>query len=106
MAIPSIVLFCRAFIFGGSFVLFFSVYKVTGAVVVFVLYLPIHLLLDVLFLFAFALSCARCTRFCFSKSDLSMLFGDFLVFTAGTVIVSILEGVMLVALFHPIGNLL
>ncbi len=106
MVLPAIVLFCRAFVFGGSLVLFFSVYEVTGAVVVFVLYLPIHLLLDALFLLTFALSCARSARFCFSKADFGTLISDYLCFLFGAVAISLLEGVLLLALFHPLGNLL
>ena len=84
-------------------VIFFSVYRLTGALVVFVLYLPVHLLFDCLFLAATSLSCGRARRFC--GEDFFCLLWDFLVLLAITAIVCLAEAILLLALFHPLGSI-
>ncbi len=39
--------------------IFFTVYRMTGVLVVFTLYLPVHLLIDCILILAAALSCAQ-----------------------------------------------
>ena len=103
LTIPAAALFSRACTFGGSIVIFFSVYRLTGALVVFVLYLPVHLLFDCLFLAATSLSCGRARRFC--GEDFFCLLRDFLILLAITAIVCLAEAILLLALFHPLGSI-
>ena len=102
---PPIILVFRAYTLGGSLYIFFSVYRFTGALIVIGLYLPIHLLVDFVLCCAGALSYARCRRFCFTRHDWLMLFFDFLVLFCFLLIVGLLEMLLLLALFHPIGNI-
>lgn len=103
---PPAILVYRAYTFGGSVAIFLSVYRFSGALVVFVLYLPIHLLLDVLFLSAISLSCSRACRFRFAKEEFLELFYDFLILFLLTAAICLLEMILLLALFHPLGNIL
>lgn len=106
MLFPAAVLLYRSFTFGGSVVLFFAVYGAAGALVVFILYLPIHLLIDVSLLLACSRSCGRCTSFCFCGDDLLVLLLDLLCFVLVAVAVGAVEGLLLAALYHPLGNIL
>ena len=106
LILPPIVLAYRAYSFGGSLAIFFSVYRVSGALIVFVLYLPIHLLIDAVLIGATALSCARASHFRFCKGDLIRLVRDVLLLTAIITIICFLEMLLLLVLFHPLGNLL
>ena len=96
----------RAYTFGGSIAIFFSVYGASGALVVFALYFPIHILLDIIFLAAGAISFRRsfCFRFC--VSDFKDLLIDFAVFLVFVLLICILEAFLLGVLFHPLGNLI
>ena len=58
LALPSAVLLYRAYTFGGSIRILCSVYRVSGSLVVLVLYLPIHLLVDAVLIVGMALSYA------------------------------------------------
>ena len=104
--ISPILLLYRAYTFGGSLVIFFTVYRVSGILIVFVLYLPIHLLIDAILLCSASLSCGRASCFCFSKDDFVALLRDFLVLLLLICAVCLLEMILLLLLFHPIGNLL
>ena len=106
MPVPVAVLAYRAYTFGGSLVIFFQIYGVSGALVVFVLFLPIHLLIDGVLLFGTALSVDRCCGFCCCKRDLFRLLGDFLCLLFCIAVICLLEMILLLALFHPIGNIL
>ena len=106
LIVPSAVLLYRAYTFGGSIVILFSVYRVTGVLVVFVLYLPIHLLIDAVLVGATALSCARASGFCFCRRDFCDLARDFLALFALVALVCLLEMLLLLAVFHPMGTLL
>lgn len=101
---PPILIFYRAYTLGGSLVIFFSVYRVSGALIVFALYLPVHLLLDAVIFIAAAFSFARAPRFC--KSELQAMLYDFLFLLVLVAAICLLEAVLLLVLFHPIGNLL
>lgn len=103
LAVPPAVLLYRAYTFGGSLTIFFSVYRVTGVLVVFVLYLPIHLLIDILLIAATVVSCGRAHRFQFCKSDFCALGLDLIAFSLLIATVCLLETVILLAVFHPIG---
>ncbi len=103
--LPPVVLLYRAYTFGGSLYIFFSVYRFSGALIVIGLYLPVHLLIDAVLCFAGALSYARCRRFGFSRHDWLLLFADFLVFFCFLLAVGLLEMLLLLALFHPLGNI-
>lgn len=104
IVLPSVVLFYRACTFGGSLVIFFSVYRLTGALVVFALYLPVHLLIDCVLLLGTSLSCGRAKGFCFCGGDWLLLLRDFLTLLALIAIVCLAEMILLLALFHPLGN--
>lgn len=96
----------RGYTFGGSIYIFLKVYRFSGAVVLFVLYLPVHLLLDVLFLACGTLSFARAADFRFCKNDFKELMLDFFLFLLAVTAICLLEAVLLLAFFHPLGNIL
>ena len=106
LPVPVAVLLYRAYTFGGSLVIFFQIYGVSGALVVLVLFLPIHLIIDCALLFGTALSFGRCRGFSFCKGDILCLLGDALCLFLCIVAACIIETVLLLALFHPIGNIL
>ncbi|MDE6059381.1 MAG: hypothetical protein K2G44_04995 [Clostridia bacterium] len=106
LILPSLVFSYRAYTFGGSLAIFFSVYKMSGALIVFVLYLPVHLLLDVIFISASTLSFGRAKCFRFKREDFLMLLRDFLILLSFVLAVCFVELILLVMLFHPIGNLM
>lgn len=96
----------RGYVFGGSLAIFFSVYQFSGALIVFALYLPVHVLLDSVFLFAVALSFSRAPQFRFCTEDCKGLLCDFLLLLFLVAAVCLLEAFLLLVLFHPVGNLL
>lgn len=102
---PAVICF-RAYTFGGSLVIFFTVYRFTGALIVFVLYLPVHLLIDAVLLLAVSLSFsrARCFRFC--ADDWKGLLLDLVVLFVLILLICLIEAFLLLALFHPLGNIL
>lgn len=106
LVLPSVLLVGRAYTFGGSLVVFFSAYRVTGALVVFAAYLPVHLLIDLILLAATCLSCGRAPRFCFCKRDLCDLGKDFLFLFAAGALVLFAEMLLLAVIFHPLGDLI
>ena len=106
LIVPPAILLYRAYTFGGSLVIFFSVYRVTGVLIVFVLYLPVHLLLDAVLLAATTLSCARAPHFCFCRHDFCELGMDFCALLLLAAAVCLFESVLLLAIFHPIGAVL
>ncbi len=106
LLLPLAVLLYRAFTFGGSLYVFFSFYGLSGGLVVFVLYLPVHLCVDVCLLLAASLSVGRAFGFCFCKNDFLGLLWDFLALLILIVLVCFIEMILLLVLFHPIGNIL
>lgn len=104
--LPAAGILFRAYTFGGTVAVLFSVYRLPGALVVFVLYLPIRIMTDAVLLLAAALSVARAPAFCFSRSDFRDLLLDFAVLSLLIVLVCLIEAILLLALFHPLGNLL
>ncbi len=106
LVLPPLTLCYRAYTFGGSLAVFFSVYRLSGALIVFVLYLPVHLLVDVVLLGGAALSFSRAPRFKFSKGDLRELLCDFLILLVLIAAICLLEMILLLVLFHPLGYLL
>lgn len=106
LILPPVVLVYRAYTFGGCTAILFSVYKFSGAMIALVLYLPIRLLTDAVLLLAAALSFARAGCFCFTKRDFFALAGDALILTLFCAIICLLEMLLLLALFHPIGSLI
>ncbi len=103
LAVTPLIFIYRAYTFGGSLAIFFSVYRFSGALIVFVLYLPIHLLLDAVFLLAIVLSFCRAPRFRFCGDDFKELLFDFLCLLILIVVICLLEALLLAALFHPYG---
>lgn len=103
---PCGIIAYRAYTFGGSLYIFFSVYRFSGALIVFVLYLPIHIMIDFLLISATALSCTRTRYFCWNREDLWGILWDLLLLGTIVVLVCILEMIFLFALFHPLGNIL
>lgn len=95
----------RAYTFGGMLGILFSVYKMSGALVAFVLYMPVHLLLDVIFLASAALAFSRAICFRFTAHDFKELLSEYLCFSVLTVAVCLFEAFLLLVLFHPLGNL-
>ena len=106
LPIPVLVLLYRSYTFGGTLAVLFSVYSFPGAVVAFALYLPVHLLIDAILLLAAGVSFWRAFCFSFCAGDLKELLFDFLAFLAFLALVCLLEMILLLALFHPMGNLL
>lgn len=106
LALPPALILYRAYTFGGSLYIFCAVYGVSGALIAFVLFLPIHIAIDLIFLSGTALSYARAPRFRFGKEEGKELLLDFLVLAAFVVIACLAEAVLLAALFHPLGNIL
>lgn len=106
LVLPSVMLCYRAYLFGGTLHIFFTVYRASGVFVALCLYLPIHLLLDAVFLLSFALDLSRAFCFRFSASDWRELSLDLLLLGAAVLLFCLLEMLLLAALFHPIGNLL
>lgn len=100
---PAVVAY-RGYTCGGSLCIFFSVYRFSGALIALVLYLPIHLLLDAVYMGLCVLSCTRAFRFRFCASDAKELLVDFAVFLAFSAIVCLLEMFLLLVFFHPFGN--
>ncbi|MDE7159136.1 MAG: hypothetical protein K2N74_06155, partial [Clostridiales bacterium] len=82
--LPPAIFVYRFYTFGGSIAIFLSVYRMTGVLIVFILYLPIHLLIDAVCLAAALLSYSRACCFRFSKEDWCTLGCDFLVLLAVT----------------------
>lgn len=101
---PPLLLFYRAYTFGGSIAIFFSVYRLSGALIVFGLYLPIHLLIDCVLFLAAAFSFARAPSFC--KNELKPMLTDLLFLLVLVTAICLLELLLLIILFRPIGNLL
>ena len=99
IVLPSVDRFYRACTNGGSLVIFYSVYRLTGALV-----LPVHLLIDCVLLLGTSLSCGRAKGFCFCGGDWLLLLRDFLTLLALIAIVCLAEMILLLALFHPLGN--
>lgn len=102
---PPIVIGYRAYTFGGSLYIFFSVYRVSGAFIVLALYLPIHLLVDAVLCCAGVLSFSRAPHFGFGKGDWLALVADFLCLFAVVLAIGLAEMLLLLALFHPLGNI-
>ncbi len=100
------VLFFRAYTFGGSLVVFFSAYGLSVLPVVLVLYLPIHLLLDAVFLAALSLSMGRCRCFAPCREEIFCLLFDLFTLLLAVAAALFAEALLLLALFHPIGNIL
>lgn len=106
LVLPSCALVFRAYNFGGTMAILFSVYKFSGAIVVFTLYLPIHLLLDLVLFAAASVSFSRAFCFRFCTSDLKDLLLDFLLFLLLVFLVCVAEAILLGVFFHPLGNLI
>lgn len=103
--VPAAILMYRAYMFGSCIVIFFSVYRLTGVIVVFAVYLPVHLLFDALFLCAAAVSWGRGRCFHVCKRDFAGIFRDFLVFLAIVALICLAEALLLLAIFRPLGNI-
>lgn len=104
--LPTAAIAFRAYLFGGSFVALFSVYRVAGGLVALALYLPVHLLLDAVFLCAASLAFSRAFSFRFCAGDLKEWLLDLLLLSAAVAAVCLFEAFLLAVLFHPIGILL
>ena len=102
---PIVILF-RSYTFGGSLYIFFSVYRMSGALISLALYIPIHLILDAVFLMTVALSFCRAFGFHFQKGDFLELIKDALIVFLFIVLACLLEMILLLILFHPLGNIL
>ncbi len=102
---PIVILF-RSYTFGGSLYVFFSVYRVTGALIALALYIPVHIILDFIFVMTIALSFCRAFSFRFKKGDFVELLRDFFILLLLIVLVCFLEMLLLLILFHPLGNIL
>lgn len=103
LPLPICALLYRAYSFGGMIAIMIATYRLSGVLIVFVLYLPIHLLLDVVFLIALNITCWRVKEFAFRRDDFQVLCCDFLSLGAIIAVVCLLEAVILLVLFHSIG---
>ena len=106
LVFPPLLIAFRAYTFGGCLVVFFSVYRVSGALIVFCLYLPIHLLVDAVLLWATALTYDRAPGFCFCRADFFAILRDLAVLAAVLLAICFAEAVLLLVIVHPIGNLM
>ncbi len=106
LILPPALLVYRFYTFGGSVAIFLSVYRMTGVLIVTVLYLPVHLLIDIVCIAATSLSCSRACRFRFSKDDFCELGSDLVILFALIAAICLLEMLLLLVLFHPLGNIL
>lgn len=106
LVFPPLLLAYRASVFGGTFVAFFAIYRLPGAFVVLLLYLPIHLLTDALLLTTAAISFARAKGFCFCRRDLRGLLYDILSVLAISAAICLAETMLLAVIFRPLGNIL
>lgn len=104
LLIPIAVLGYRGYTLGGSLYILFSVYGMTGAVIVFLAYLPVHLLIDAILLFGCvnSVESAMCSRI----GDPFKLLRLFLFLLFWIAAVCAAECVLLLAFFHPIGTVL
>lgn len=102
---PPIVLGYRAYTFGGSLYIFFSVYRISGAFIVVALYLPVHILVDAVLCCASTLSYARAPHFGFAKPDWLSLLTDLGCLFLLLIAIGLIELLLLMALFHPLGNI-
>ena len=102
---PVIVVF-RAYTFGGSLAIFFSVYRVTGALIGIAFYIPIHIMFDCIFFAAVALSFGRASSFRFGKRCFANLLKDLIILLIFTALVCLVEIILLLILFHSVGNIL
>lgn len=102
---PVIVVF-RAYTFGGSLAIFFTVYRMTGALIAIAFYLPVHILFDCIFFAAVALSFGRAFSFRFCKRNFSEVLKDLIILLIFTAVVCIVEMILLLILFHSVGNIL
>ncbi len=103
LILPPAVLLYRSYTLGGSIIIFCSVYGVTGILVLFALYLPVHLAIDALLIGATTLSCARAPKFRFTRQDFCVLGADLLALALAIAAVCLVECVLLLAVFRPIG---
>ena len=106
LPLPAIVLLYRSYTFGGTIAVLFSAYAFPGAAVAVALYIPIHLLIDCILFIAAGAALTRAFSFSFCADDRRELALEYLCFLACIVLVCLLEMVLLLALFHPMGNLL
>lgn len=106
LALPPLIMAFRAYTFGGCLVLFFSVYRFTGALIVIALYLPVHLLVDAVLLWAALLSCDRARGFCFCRTDFMSILRDFVILAIILLLVCLLEMFLLLLFVRPVGNLM
>lgn len=102
LPIPAVVLVFRGYACGGTLTILFSVYGFSGALVALALYLPIRLLADCALLLGAGNACA-CA---FLRGGPRELLCDFLPLFLFIAAVCLLEMILLLALFHPMGNLL
>lgn len=106
LILPIAVLVYRAFTFGGSLYVFFDFYGLSGAMIVIILYFPIHLLTDALLLLTTTVAIGNACRFCSTRADFFGLLKDFLTALLCSVFIYLAEMILLLALFHPIGKIL
>ncbi len=102
LAVPAFVLAYRAYLFGGTLAVLFTVYGFPGAMIAIVFYLPVRLLTDAVFLAATALASGRGRGLC---RDFKELLLDSAVFLLLILAVCLVELLLLVVLFHTPGNL-
>ncbi len=102
---PVLIVF-RAYTFGGSLAIFFSVYRATGALIAIAFYIPVHILFDCIFLAAVALSFGRAFSFRFCKRGFTEIVKDFIILLIFSIIVCLVEMILLLIFFHSLGNIL
>ncbi len=89
----------RGYSLGGCVLLFLSVYRLSGALVLFVLYLPVCLLCDAAYLSFSTLAFQRARSFCFCKEDWRKMLFDFLCGVTVVGCVCLFEAFLLLVLF-------
>ncbi len=104
--LPPVLLAYRGYTLGGSLFVFFSVYRFSGVMIVFTLYLPIKLLCDSVLTSGTVLSLHRARDFRFCGEDFKVLLLDFLCGALVLLAIGLLEALLLFAFFRSAGNIL
>lgn len=106
LILPLFVVCYRGYTLGGCIYILFSVYQMTGAVIVFLVYLPVHLLIDGLLLCGWVLAAERAVCFRFCMGDLPEILRMLLFMIAWTAVICAAEAFLLLVFFHPVGSVL
>lgn len=101
-----VVLGFRAYSFGGMTCILISVYKMSGVFILLALYLPIHVMCDVIYLFCGMIAIDNSRKFCWGRADWSNLLFNYVKMAVLILVVCLVEALLLLTLFHPVGSVI